>query len=137
MPDYIPAPDAEFNAWQANFVSYANANLAAIGLVAGDMTLITTAQTTWAAAFPAHVTAVAAATAAKAAKDGARVSYVALLRALVRRLQSSPLVNDAERGGLGITIPDPTGGPVPPTTRPDCHMGVTNFVPSRARTGSI
>ncbi len=25
MPDYIPAPDAEFNAWQTNFVAYANA----------------------------------------------------------------------------------------------------------------
>ncbi len=24
MPDYIPAPDAEFNAWQENFVTYAS-----------------------------------------------------------------------------------------------------------------
>jgi hypothetical protein len=43
MPDYIPAPDAEFHAWQQNFVTYANANLAALGLVAGDMTPITAA----------------------------------------------------------------------------------------------
>ena len=28
MADYIPAPDAEFNSWQVNFVTYANANLA-------------------------------------------------------------------------------------------------------------
>lgn len=28
MADYIPAPDAEFNAWQTNFVTYATANLA-------------------------------------------------------------------------------------------------------------
>ena len=34
--DYIPAPDTDFNNWQTNFVTYANANLAAIGLVAGD-----------------------------------------------------------------------------------------------------
>ncbi len=33
MTDYIPAPDAEFNAWQQNFVTYANTNLAALGLV--------------------------------------------------------------------------------------------------------
>lgn len=47
MADYIPAPDAEFHAWQANFVSYANANLVALGLVAGDLTPVTTAQTGW------------------------------------------------------------------------------------------
>jgi len=36
MPDYISAPDAEFDAWQQNFVSSANANLAAVGLAAAD-----------------------------------------------------------------------------------------------------
>jgi len=44
MADYIPAADAEFHAWQQNFVSVANANLAGLGLVAGDMTAITPAQ---------------------------------------------------------------------------------------------
>lgn len=34
MADYIPGPDAAFRAWQANFVANANANLAALGLVA-------------------------------------------------------------------------------------------------------
>jgi hypothetical protein len=62
MADYIPGPDANFQAWQSNFVTYANANLAALGLVAADMTPVTTAQTGWATAFPAHVAAVNAAT---------------------------------------------------------------------------
>jgi len=133
MPDYIPAPDAEFNAWQANFVSYANANLAGLGLVAGDMTPITAAQTTWASAFPAHVTAAAAAQSARASKDGARVSYVTVLRDLVQRLQASAAVSDAERGALGITIPDPTLTPIgPPTTRPvvrvDCGQRLQHTV---------
>ncbi len=61
MADYIPGPDASFQAWQSNFVTYANANLAALGLVAADMTPVTTAQTGWATAFPAHVAAVNAA----------------------------------------------------------------------------
>ncbi|MCZ2400156.1 MAG: hypothetical protein LC135_09875 [Phycisphaerae bacterium] len=34
--DYIPRGDAEFNGWLANFVTYANANLAGLGLVAGS-----------------------------------------------------------------------------------------------------
>lgn len=114
MADYIPAPDAEFNAWQTNFVTYANANLAALGLVAGDMTPITAAQTTWASTYPAHVTAQAAAQSARAAKDGARVAYIAQLRALVKRLQASASVSDAERASLGITIPDPGSAPIGP-----------------------
>jgi hypothetical protein len=55
--DYIPRGDAEFNGWQANFVSYANTNLVALGLVAGDMTPITTAQTAWTSGYTAHIAA--------------------------------------------------------------------------------
>jgi len=54
MADYIPGPDANFQAWQSNFVVYANANLVALGLTAPDMAPITAAQTGWATAFPAH-----------------------------------------------------------------------------------
>ncbi len=42
MADYIPGGDAAFSAWLDNFVTYATANL---GLVAGDLTPITTGQT--------------------------------------------------------------------------------------------
>lgn len=118
MADYIPGPDASFQAWQSNFVTYANANLAALGLVAADMVPITTNQTLWATAFPAHVAAVNAAKAAKQTKDEARAAYVAVIRPLVRRLQASPVVSDAEKSSLGITVAQ-TPGPIgPPTTAP-------------------
>ncbi|MFO0376588.1 MAG: hypothetical protein ACK51N_06025, partial [bacterium] len=65
MADYIPGPDASFQAWQSNFVTYANANLTALGLTAADLAPVTAAQGTWATAFPAHVAAVNAAKAAK------------------------------------------------------------------------
>jgi len=61
MADYIPGPDANFQAWQSNFVIYANANLVALELTAPDMAPVTAAQTGWATAFPAHVAAVNAA----------------------------------------------------------------------------
>jgi hypothetical protein len=118
MADYIPGPDASFQAWQSNFVTYANANLAALGLVAADMVPITAAQTTWTTAFPAHVAAANAAKAAKQTKDEARAAYVAAIRPLVRRLQASSVVTDAEKASLGITVaqtPSPIG---PPTTMP-------------------
>lgn len=119
MADYIPGPDASFQAWQSNFVTYANANLAALGLTAADMTPITAAQTPWVNGFTAHIAAVNAAKAAKQTKDEARAAYVAVIRPLVRRLQASPQVSDAERAALGITVRDNQPSPIgPPTTSP-------------------
>ena len=54
MADYIPGPDLNFQATLSNFVIYANANLAAVGLTAPEMAPITAAQTGWATAFPAQ-----------------------------------------------------------------------------------
>lgn len=126
MADYIPGPDASFQAWQANFVTYANANLAALGLVAADMAPITAAQTPWSTGFTAHIAAKAAAMAAKQTKDEARAAYVAVIRPLVRRLQASAVVSDAEKASLGITVAQ-TPGPIgPPTTAPICTIECGN-----------
>jgi hypothetical protein len=67
----------------------------------------------------AHVKAQAAAIAATATKAQARREYEAVLRPAVRRIQSNGAVTDAQRGALGITIPDRTRTPVgAPTSRP-------------------
>lgn len=119
MPDYIPGGDTQFDVWLTNFVTYANANLVALGLVAADMTPITTAQTPWKTALGNNAAAQAAAQAARQAKDTARANVEAPVRALVRRLQASASVDNAERSALGITVPDTEPTPVgPPTTRP-------------------
>lgn len=57
MADYLPGPDADYQAWVTNFVTYANANLAALGLVAADMTPVTTGQTAFNSGFSAHIAA--------------------------------------------------------------------------------
>ena len=121
--DYIPRGDAEFNAWQANFVTYANANQLALGLVPADLTLIILSQPVWTLSFTAHVAAQANAQSARATKDANRTALEVLIRALVRRLQASPSVSDAERAALGITVPD-TGATAAasPTTRPVCEV---------------
>ncbi len=126
MADYIPGPDADFQAWVANFVTFANANLAALGLVAADMTPITTAQTAWTTGFAAHIAAKAAAIASKQTKDENRAALTASIRPLVRRLQASAIVSDAEKASLGITVaqgPTPIG---PPTTSPICTIECGN-----------
>lgn len=122
MADYLPGPDADYQAWVANFVTYANANLASLGLVAADMTPVTTGQTAFTTGFTAHVTAVAAAKAAKQVKDDNRAALTAAIRPLVRRLQASTVVNDGERASLGINV-RATPGPIgPPTTSPICSI---------------
>jgi|GEM_PF-4504562 len=103
MPDYLPAQDAELIAWMTNFVTYANANLAALGLVAGDMTPITTNQTAFSTTFNANVTAQNAAESAKAAKDTARANLEIAVRTLVRKAQDTPAVTNAQRQSLGIS----------------------------------
>ncbi len=120
MPDYIPSPDGDFDTWQDNFVTYAAANAAALGLdPLLDIPPLTAAQTTWTADYPAHATAQAAAEAARQSKDRARGTFENVIRPLVRRLQASPDVDDTERAALGITVPDRVAtAVVPPATRP-------------------
>lgn len=118
MSDYLPGPDADYQAWVANFTTYAAANLAALGITALDLAPVQTAQATFSTDFADHITAKSAAQAARQSKDAARSLLTAAIRPLVRRLQASPQVTDAERAALGITVaaePEPTGTP---TTSP-------------------
>lgn len=48
MPNtYYPNKDADFVSWLANFLTVANVNLIPLGLIAGDLTPITTLQPTY------------------------------------------------------------------------------------------
>jgi hypothetical protein len=126
MADYLPGPDADYQAWVSNFVTYANANLAALGLTAADLTPITTAQTAWNTGFAAHIAAKNAAQAAKQTKDENRAALTANLRPLVRRLQASAVVSDAEKAALGITVAQQPGPIGPPTTAPQVSLECGN-----------
>ena len=119
--DFIPGADAAFDTWQANFMSVVGANPTAYGLVASDLVPASALQLTWAAAYPAHITAQAAAQAARQTKDAARTGYEPLIRGLAKRIQAQPpaIVTDAERAAAGLTVPDSNPTPVgPPTTAP-------------------
>ncbi len=118
--DYIPGADAEFDAWENNFLTYATANAVALGLdPLLDIPPLIAAQTTWDTDYAANTSAQAAAQSARQAKDAARAAYEALIRPTVARLQASAEVDDAERAALGITVPDriPTPAEIP-ATRP-------------------
>ena len=104
--NYIPAADAAFDTWQANLVSVLSGNLAAYGLVAGDLTPITAAQTAWSTGYAAQQTALAAAQAATETKDGNRQTYEDALRVLVRGIQARPSVSDPAKAAAGIPVRD-------------------------------
>ena len=120
MPrDYIPDGDARFHAWQNSFVAYVNDHLVDLGLSAADVAGLNAGAATWTGDYPAHTAAQAAGRAARQAKDQARDALKVDVRALVRRLQASPNVDDGERAAMGITVPDRVPTPAgPPTTRP-------------------
>lgn len=116
--DYLPAADAAFGPWLQNFVVYANAHLADLGIPLNDLIPVIDAHEAWKTAYAAHLAAQAAAQSATQGKEAARAAAEAAVRALVRRFQASPAVSDAERAALGITVPDATPSPVGPPASP-------------------
>ena len=124
MAGYVPAADAPFDGWQENWVAYAVANAAALGLdPLVDIPIIQTAQTGWNTDYDAHLTAQAAAQAARQAKDAERAAYTTLLRSYSQQIQKRSGTTDEQRAGLGITVPDTEPTPVPaPTTAPVLNL---------------
>jgi len=107
MPkDYVPQNDTQFQAWLTNFVTVLNANLATVGLVAADVTPLTTAQTNFNTAVTTQITAQDAAAAAVATKKTRRITLETTLRPLVRRINNHPGMTDGLRANLAITVPD-------------------------------
>ena len=93
MPDYIPSADGALEAWQANFVTYATANAAALGLdPLVDIPPLAAAQGVWTTDYAANTATQAAAQAARQAKGAARDSYESVIRPLVGVLQASATI---------------------------------------------
>jgi hypothetical protein len=119
MPDYIPAKDDAFNTWQLNLFNYLNSHLTSFGLVAADTAALGPLQGIWTAAMAGNIAAQDAAHSASSAKDAARQSYEAALRALVARIQANATVTDANKLAAGLTARDKTRTPASvPTTPP-------------------
>jgi hypothetical protein len=148
--DYIPASDAEFDAWQKNLVDYVVANAAALGVPAADVTAIQGFNGSWGTRYPAANSATAAANAAIQGKNDCRSDYEDFLRPFVGRIQASPSITDAHRQAMGVTVRSGTRSAVgPPTTRPVATVDTSqllrhtiNFVDestptSRAKPGGV
>ncbi len=66
MAGYMPRADALFNTWITAFMTYATANLAALGInpLSAEWTNLVAAYADWQTAYPDHITAQNAAQAA-------------------------------------------------------------------------
>jgi hypothetical protein len=138
--NYFPDGDAEFTVWLTQFAAYANANLAALGLVAGDMAPLTAAQTAFNGSVTAKESARNAYANAVQASTTARANAEVAVRMLVRRLQASPTVTDAQRQSLGIPVRDrertPKGAPTtPPQGSVDTTLRLAHTVAFRGANG--
>ncbi|MCS6918572.1 MAG: hypothetical protein NZM28_02250 [Fimbriimonadales bacterium] len=105
--DYIPANDADAIAWMTNFLSVLNANLAAFGLVAADLTPLTNARNDYQTKNSAHDAAKLALRAASEAKKDSRANAERLFRQMAQRINRHPNMTDALRAQLGLTVPKP------------------------------
>jgi len=123
---YIPRPDAAFDGFAANFSQAAIDWWLAQGLNWQALVPLEEGRNRWLAAWPAHVSAQAAARAAAAEKESARAQYDAAIRTLAAMIQNDPRTTNADRAAMGITVRQPTGGfSAIPTTRPRIRVEST------------
>lgn len=105
MADTMPSKELDLIAQAKAAQAYANTNLAALGLVAADLTPFTTKVTGADTAMAAYQTARTNASAARAAKDTGLTDLEKEWRQLRRKARANPNLTDAQREGLGIPVP--------------------------------
>jgi hypothetical protein len=118
MANYFPAKDADFIAWLANFLVVANANLVPLGIIAGDLTPISTLQPTYSTNLNDVEAKKAALASAVDTKDATKDAIIQKLRIVVNKIQANPAVAPALKSQLGISTHE--GGhypqhPIPPS----------------------
>ncbi len=101
---YIPRPDADFDTWANAFTEAAFQWWIDHGLDFQEISALGAARDRWVAAWPAHVSARAAAEAARAEKDAARGDFEPVIREFARIIQADPATTDADRATLGLTV---------------------------------
>lgn len=127
MSDYIPDSDADFLAWLSGFVTYVTDSLAALHLVAADITPLTALRDQFNDALTTNDAAQAQARGARATKDNLRATIEQSIRPLVGRIQGTASVTDSQREAMGITVRSTTRSPVAaPTTRPVAAIDTTH-----------
>lgn len=120
MPaSYIPATDAAFDAWMANFSTLLTADPTAYGEDAASALVVQTAYDTWSPAYLLATDPITRTSPTIADKDAERANLDAAARPVAQRINARSSVTNIQRSALGITIRKTTRTPVPaPGTAP-------------------
>lgn len=113
---YIPAPDALFALWLANFAALITATPTDYGLVSGDATVIQAVADDFAAAYALAINPATRTAPTIADKDTARSSATATVRPYAVTISRNAGVSDSLKLGVGVNLPPTTRTPVPPPT---------------------
>ena len=113
---YIPAKDADFENWLANFSTLLTANPTDYGLTAPDAVIVAAQYSAWNAAFLLATNPATRTSPAVAAKDGARVTATGVVRPYAVAISRNPAVLDADKLSIGVNLPNFTPVPIPPIT---------------------
>ena len=114
MPKYIPDRDGDFDVWFQNYQQYAVANAVALGLTPAQALEVQTAKINWSLGYSNLITARNAYQAAQETKDEKREAGETVIRKITGIIQKRPETTDAQREGLGITVPDRQPTPLDP-----------------------
>ncbi len=115
MPkSYYPTKDSELTIWMQNFTTVANANLATLGLVAADLTPITTLQPTYTSNLNDVEAKKASIAAAVETKDTTKTNMIKNMRVVVNKIQANPNVTTALKAQLGINTREGGSSPTNP-----------------------
>lgn len=115
--DFIPSKESDIVPQTENFISVANANLDTLGLVALDITNVTTKKTDYTTKLNSAIAKQAESKAATEAKNISKSGLVDNIRVLARQIKARPGVPENIKAQLGLNVPDPTpttSNPMPP-----------------------
>ena len=119
MADLIPQNDSDFDKLQTQFVAAVAAAPATYGVPAADVAQLQTDQTTWNAAYPAHVRAQEAAATAAQQKVSARTKLAKDIRGTAKKINGNVGVDNALRKSAGLPTQDGVRTPATtPATKP-------------------
>lgn len=114
QPPYIPAKDADFATWLANFSSKITATPVAYGLIAGDATIIAAVATSFATAYALAIDPATRTQANIAGKDAARVAAIATVRPYAVSISLNSGVTNPDKLEVGVNLPNAARTPIPP-----------------------
>lgn len=123
QPSYIPAPDAQFDAWSLNFSSLITTTPADYGLIAGDATAIAAVVNPFHTSYLLSVNPGTRTPAAIADKDAKRATAEATIRPYATDISRNPAVTNSDKTAVGVNLPNTARTPIPPpTTQPSLSL---------------